>query len=252
MKNYNLSAMAIAVFAFALMLTSCQEDSFETLGSKGLIDESYTGNTNGSLSTSPVANLYGKPLKEWTKEWWHYTLGFDCASSPLFQDVLLSTAAGKSGPIHCLVGAEDGKSVRYVDITKDKTLLVSVFNTIQSYPNPDANFKPAPGQSVEKFLKQEAASVINQPSEKKAFLDGKPISITASNRIATDVFTIKAEKELGECLECVNGETQIAVSDGYYLVIKGLARGKHTLRIQAKVPQEEVSVDVTYNITVRG
>lgn len=243
--------MAIAIFAFAFSLTSCQEDSFETLGSKDLTDELPIGTKDGLVSLSPVANIHGKPLKEWTKDWWNYALKFDCASSPLFKYSFLSTAAGQSGPVHCLVGAGNGSSVRYVDITKDKTLLVSVFNTIQAYPGHDAGFKPAPGQSVENFLKQAAASVINQPSDKKAFMDGRPIAITSINRATTDLFPIKSEKELGDCLDCVNGEPQVAVSDGYYLAIKDLTRGKHTLRIQVKVPTQNISIDVTYNITVR-
>ncbi len=248
MKKFNYLAIAISVFALAFWTTSCQEDDLATPDlsvqdlTPGKDDIQFT-----VLSNSAIVN--GKSIREYTKDWWKYVLSFDCAHNPLID--ASSPIIGQTGPIHCLVGSPSGITTKYVDVERSQTILVPVINVIRSYPSLDPSFKPAPGQSVEVFLKRESGKFINQVTEKRAFLDGKPIAITIVNRIGSGLFSVKGNKDLVNCLDCVTGKNQSAVSDGYWVAFKDLSKGQHILRVTAEVPQQGIKLDATYNLNVR-
>lgn len=247
MKNFNYLAIALSVFAFAFWTTSCRQDEIVSpdLSSRELTSKDDISAT--MLSNSAIVS--GKSIREYTKDWWRFALSFDCAHNPLID--ASTPVVPQTGPIHCLVGEENGTSTKYVEVERGKTILVPVINVIKNFPSPDPTFKPAPGQSVEQFLKRESGEFIDQTTRKSALLDGRPIAITDDNRLTTNLFTIKGNKDLVNCLDCVTGRTQSGVSDGYWLALKDLGRGIHVLQVTAEVPSEGVRLDVTYKINVR-
>ena len=248
MKNSNYFAIAISVFALAFWTTSCQEDELvnPVLNSHELtIEEGEIQAT--TLGTSATIN--GKPIKEYTKDWWKYAVSFDCAHNPLFG--LSAPGVSQTGPVHCVVGVRNGISTRNIVVDKSKTLLVPVINVLKSYPSPDPAFKPAPGQSIDQFLKREASTFVSQVTDKRVYLDGKPINITGDNRFSTNLFTVKGNKDLVNCLDCITGNNQSAISDGYWVAVKDLGKGNHTLQVIAEAPKQGIKVDATYHINVR-
>jgi hypothetical protein len=248
MKNLNSLTMAIAIFAFAFWTTSCQEDDLATPELTSLESTFGKADIPATVLTN-TATVSGKPIREYTKDWWNFALTFDCANNPLIGALVQNST--QAGPVHYLVGTRDGVSTRYIDIEIGKTILVPVINVIKNYPSPDPSFRPARGQTVEQFLKLESSQFISQVTEKRATLDGRPIAITEVNRLSTGLFPVKGNQDLVNCLDCVTGQVQSGVSDGYWVALKDLGRGNHILRITAQVPQKGIQLDVTYNINVR-
>jgi len=253
MKNPNYFAMAFSVFAFSLLITSCLEEDFDVAATQYAAEEIQVVNSDDPgtviLGTS---NLYGKPVKEWTKDWWKYVISFNRAQCPLNPFQSLVGTSGQIGPVHCLVGSKNGVATRNIETTPTKALLVPVINTIKTYPNADTSFKPAPGQTVEQFLKISADKLMDQATNLSVKLDGKAIAITDANRFATNVFSITGNKDLGNYLELgITGKQQSAVSDGYFVTIDKLPVGDHELIVHAEIPQKGIKTDVTYTISVR-
>ena len=254
MKNSISFAMAFSVIAFSLLITSCLEEDFDLAATSFAAEETQIVNSDdpGTLILG-TANFYGKPVKEWTKDWWKYVVSFNRAQCPLNQFQSLVGTSGQIGPVHCLVGSKKGVVTRSIETTPTKGLLVPVIATIKSYPNADANFKPAPGQSVEQFLKISADKFIDQATNLVATLDGKPIQISDANRQPTNVFSFTGNKDLGNYLDLgVTGKPQSAVSDGYWVTIDKLPVGDHQLKVHAEIPQQGIVTDVTYTIKVRN
>jgi hypothetical protein len=124
---------------------------------------------------------------------------------------------------------------------------------MKTYPNADLSFKPAPGQTVEQFLKISADKFIDQATNLAVTLDGKPIQVSEANRYATNAFSIIGNKELGNYLDLnVTGKLQSAVSDGYFVTVENLPIGDHKLKVHAEIPQKGIITDVTYTIKVRN
>lgn len=251
MKKCKFLAMAMVIMTPAFYFSSCLEDDFDSLGS------SYTQEKDSPVLTDypippvkPASGPYGKSYAEWTKEWWKYVMSFDCNTNPLNYPVL-SYSIDQRGPVIFLVGSKNGIASRDIEMSGNKAILVPVINTISSFPCVDPSLAPAPGQNLEQYLKSANNQLMDQDTNMKALLDGKPIRITNENRIDTDVFYFTGRKDLIYCLDaCVTGQVQAAVSDGYWIMINGLTRGKHVLRIHAEILQSGIVVDANYTLHV--
>ena len=90
-------------------------------------------------------------------------------------------------------------------------------------------FQPAPGQSLEAFLIADAAATINQANQLMAVLDGQSIADLSSFRFHSQLFSFTAAASLQAVDPCVTGSPQLAVVDGYWLLLKPLSPGTHTL-----------------------
>lgn len=252
MKKLRFPAMALTALACALSFTSCQDDDLDSLGSK--YDQQTSIQESAELSLQPPAvDFAEKSVAEHTIDWWSYVLSFNCVNSPLNGAPSLMPVGGLTDPVAFLVGTTTyGSVIRNVEISRNQRILVPIISIINDYPCDDATFKPLPGQSIEEFLQEHAESYIDKVSAISATLDGNPIKITDDNRFQTDLFYFQGNKDLAECTNyCISGEKQAAVSDGYWLMIRGLARGKHVLTVHAEISEYDLLLHTTFNIIVR-
>ena len=243
MKKLNFFGM-VAVAA-TMVLFSCEKDELIDITSDDVKSvENFStrpGQTSGQSSTS---NYYA----DLTKEWWKYVLSFDCGSNPL-NFTSLPASPVKPGSFVFLVGSADGSATRTLNVTRSQLLVVPVINTLSKYPC--ASFSSVPGASIEQILQADADKFIDQATNMKVLLDGAAIKISNANRYATNVFSVKGQADLSNCIDaCITGQQQTAVSDGYWLFLRGLSRGKHTLTIHAEILQTGVVIDVKYIINV--
>jgi len=63
------------------------------------------------------------------------------------------------------------------------------------------------------------------------------------------LFPFTAAISLKDLDGCVTGSPQLAVADGYWLLLEPLSRGEHTLHFRAASPA--FSIETTYHLTIR-
>ena len=110
-------------------------------------------------------------------------------------------------------------------IPHGKRIVSGVNEFLDDYPCPFPQ-QPEAGQSLENFLLIDAATFIDPVTQPAAKLDGRSLTV---QRVKTQLFSFTAPASLVAFDECVTGSPQLAVSDGYFVFIKPLPRGQHTL-----------------------
>lgn len=231
MKKLNSFYLYLLLFlALGLTTTSCKDDDDEDPMPFYSLDE------------DPLGQSY----EEWMIEWWQFLMSHDCASFPN------ASSETQTGPVHFLSGGVE-TYVKYVTITSEKSILVPILNFINDYPCPDTSFHPAPGQSLEDFMVEGAIAAMDVAADMELILDGKNYPITEENRIHTGLFYFTGNADIANCFDpCVTGESQAAASDGYWVMIKPLSKGQHTLQLGGSLvfPGTTYTLNGTFYITV--
>lgn len=247
MKKYNFAALAIMVIACTLLISSCQDETLDEFGSLNAANETSLGSAGG-FDKIPISKVNSN--KELTKEWWKYVMSIDCDHNPVYNDAASPTASGQNGQVKFLAAPKDGFSTSNVIAAKTQLLVVPIVNTLAYLSCDEPVFYPTAAQTLEQYLRTRTGKFIDGSGPIKVTLDGKPIQISRNNRIISDLFYFKSNQDLVDCVEpCVTGEFQAAVSDGYWLFLKGLAKGNHTLHINVSVSPTDPT-DITYHIAV--
>jgi hypothetical protein len=125
-------------------------------------------------------------------------------------------------------------------VPSDKGILIQLGGYFDTYPCPNPDFKPAPGQSLEQFLKEDAASVVDGyigtgqvPFGLK--IDGKVVltydQVLQSRRVSTDLFDLTGHPSMSFLDECVTGSSQQAVADIFLAVVVETPVGTHTFEV---------------------
>ena len=240
-----------ACFAIIVTLSSCQPDEVAPENLNLANDEMDWRCSQNSKVYPPNAHPFGQSYNEWTEDWWQWLMSFNCAESPLLDPTGENAGLNQSGPVFFLAGTTEGTAERSVTIPHNKAILFPMINIINDYPCPDPNFQPGPGQTLEEFLQEGASGFIDLVDHLSVTLDGNDLNNEENYRFLTDLFQFTGNPDLTNCLDpCVTGEEQDAVSDGYWMMLKKLHRGQHTLHFYAEVPAYGFTVDVTYHITV--
>lgn len=252
MKKTNLIQVAITSMICLFIFTSCQEADIDGIVPVDQSAKSLPGKTNGPELTFPDGNgLFGKTSEQWSAEWWKSIMSYDCAHNPLNQQSLALTI-NQLSPVVFLTGMTSGIAVRNLEVPRNKALFVPVINVLKEYPSANTDQNPKPGVTVQQYLKSEAAKYINLATNMKAELDGRLIKIGNNNRVATDLFYFKGNKDLTGCTQqTVTGQLQAAVSDGYWIFVQNLSPGRHILHTHAEILHTSIVPDVYYEIYIR-
>ncbi len=248
-KILNLGIALMSVLL--IILPACQKDAqIDGLSSNlddNLVDRANANNKVFATNTVP----FGKSYASWTQEWWRYVMQFPCEVNPLNDETGIHTDAKQSGPVYFLFGNSGGTSSRKAVVPRGKGVLFPVINFINDAPCPDVDYTLEPGTTLEDYLKAGAAALVGMSGNLNATLDGKPISHLEQFRVPTDLFYFVGDPDLTTCLDpCITGIKQAAVSDGYWLLLKPLSPGKHTLQFHGELPQYGFVLDVTYQLDV--
>lgn len=250
MKN-NTFLLLLPAFVLAMLLgmTACQKDSKDAADATASAAEDRN---NPNSAVYPItANVNGKSYAEWTAEWWRWVAGIPCATNPINDPTGANGGINQSGPVYFLAGTGGGTATRNITIPHGKKILFPIINLLIDYPCPDPDYGPAPGQTVEEFLTQSASELMNLAGGLEVTLDGVALNNEADYRVPSGMFYFTGDPDLVNCFDpCITGEEQPGASDGYWMILKPLSKGQHTLNFKASVPAFGFSLDVTYNITI--
>ncbi len=190
----------------------------------------------------PNAQPFGASYSEWTARWWQWFLAQPVVGHPGLDDGLFDVAAGQSGPVWFLASLLDPTPtahVRNITVPKNTALCIALLNFEASSLE-----DPFPTTDVEQ--RAIANFIADQFQDLTLSVDCADIDVDAF-RFASPQFSFTAPSPwiFGPV-----GGTGTAVSDGYFVMLKHLKRGHHTVHMTGNVPAFGLSMDMTYNITV--
>lgn len=232
MKTIRLSAI-LMLLLFGSALTSC--DSSTDPGD----DKTYQ-----VYSTSETIN--GKTYGQWAGEWWKQMFTTPGNENPLLDSTgssVLKGLAAANNEVLFLAGVfnTSGTAVRTATIPAGKSLFFPIINFV--YDSVEVSPVMTP-DAMQQALAERMATV-------------KDMSVTIDGQSVPDLNSYRA---IGERFSYTTGPDHIwgyrqgmrvadVVSDGYYLGLKPLSKGAHTIRIKGAVA-DEFHLDVTYHLTV--
>jgi len=200
----------------------------------------------------PQAHAYGKSYGEWGAAWWEWALSFPYATNPIFDTTGQYGSQGQNQIPWFLAGNAGGASERSITIPSGRPLFFPLISFENDYPCPDPTFQPAPGQSLQDFLTEGVASIIDQVDVLSADVDGASIPNLSSYRATSGLDYFTGDPSLTSTFDgCITGSSQAFVTDGYWLMLAPLPPGHHTLHFSGGISAFGFEDDVTYHLTVR-
>lgn len=196
----------------------------------------------------PDSHPFGASYGEWGARWWQWNYSIPLHVHPSANDPTgAQCGINQSGPVWFLAGTAGTVSTatRACTISEDKAIFFPIINIINDYPCPEPPpFEPAPGQSLQDFLTMGAEGFVNTVTSLEVELDGHSLKDLFDFRAVSKLFGFTGAIDLGPAqlppLQtgasaidfCVTGSPQLGVADGYWIMLKPLSVGSHTLHFK--------------------
>jgi hypothetical protein len=200
------------------------------------------------IDTKPQGQTYGR----WAVEWWQWALGVPLATSPLLDATGEFCSQRQVDDVWFLAGSvSTDPVVRACEIPAQKSLFFPLINNFYG-----AFLNDPPETRTEEFVRSAAACT--EPAQISVWIDGfkvpRPLHFfTGESGSLSPLFNIQLPPDN------VFGATPDVVPElvlnpsaeqGYYLFVRPLGPGQHTIRWVATGCVPGLSQDVTYNLTI--
>jgi len=162
------------------------------------------------------ASVEGVSLGDWTAKWWRWAR--NAAIEPYLDPDGRLCDTDQSGPVWFLAGTDGTFSPhRSCVVPESKYLLLPVINMVYEQRARDAHSL--------KCAEVQARAAVNNDRLVSAVvvLDGKSLGEMRVHRVRSDCFQLDPD------CECAT----LAAADGYWLMLKPLSRGHHTISVGA-------------------
>jgi len=202
------------------------------------------------------ARPFGKSIYGWADRSMQWLYAQPFASNPLFDSTGASCAVGQDGPVWNLAPAAmpmmmAGDVARACTVAHGKALLLMLGFVSDTYPCPDPNFGPKPGQSLYDFLVADAKTY-PMMGNMQVSLDGRPIrGVDDYLYTSENLYSLKGDPSLQTTFDpCITTGWQPAINYGYYLMFRPLRPGQHTL-VSRMTDMNGMTRTLTYFLTVQ-
>jgi hypothetical protein len=201
----------------------------------------------------PDFTLHGKTGNEWNAEWWQWAFKIPLADHPMAQTGDVDCGAYQHGRVWFLGGAFGGVGsgpTRTCTIPKNTYLWFPVLNWV--FWRPGDFVTDQEGHDAVRFYGDGTENVL-------VTVDGVPVPNVEDYRYHSDIFKFKIQSggvfegdpNNTEYPHLIPGVMYDGIDDGYYMMLKPLPAGDHTIHFSADSPFfGGFSVDMTYYITV--
>jgi hypothetical protein len=218
---------------------------------------SYSGpaaaRSANSAVFAPQANAHGKSLAEWASAFWEWGLEYPVAGHPFTDDPSFNFAARQSGKVWFWAAPNVEGFTRNVTMPHGTAILLSILDVEASTLEAPPFFGATAAEQA-----AIAAFYANRIGDLFLFIDGRPVGNLAAYRTASPQIAVNVPTPwiFGDV-----GGAGTSSGDGYYVLIKALSKGSHTIRyggvfhFQAGDFGEgseafDLPKDVTINVTV--
>ena len=197
----------------------------------------------------PSSHPYGHSYAKWGKIWWEWALSFPADINPIVADGDADEELQPSGPVWYLAGTFGGSANRTIDVPADKALLVPLWNFFTWSPEDCwwLGASAAPDGCTSHEMAAAVDALMADPPAMSASLDGSPFEDLADYRarLANPFHYFIDGSGLAGPPDYPVGDRFPTRSDGFYLMLRPLAAGEHTLNFTVGG-----FLDVTYDLTV--
>ncbi|WP_266172155.1 hypothetical protein [Dyella subtropica] len=183
---------------------------------------------------------------------WVYAQPLD--KNPFLDPTGANCAVGQEGPVWFLAPIASmmaGNFTRACTIPRDKAIFLMIGFVSDTYPCPDPNFGPKPGQSLYDFLVADSKTYMMMTSL-DVTLDGRPVRDALDyHYISENVFSVKGDPSLQSTFDsCITGSWQPDLTNGYFMMFRPLSPGMHTI-VRKTVGMTGMTNTFTYYLTIQ-
>jgi hypothetical protein len=165
---------------------------------------------------------FGITWEEWSIRWWKWVLSIPIEKNPGMSSYEGKFSAHQPYPeATFLIGSFEGHTERSYCIPKDRAIFFPVVNFITS-------FVEEPELKTDYDLIRRANEDIESLVNVRVNIDGIPLRNFRKYRVQSPVFTIKYRKR--NVFGFPASSTR-AISDGFWVFLKGLESGKHQIHV---------------------
>ena len=185
---------------------------------------------------------FGRTWQEWTTKWWQWFLSTPVEKHPAWDKTGENGCVNQDDPnVWFLAGTTGGRADRIISIPEGRAVLFPVINVTTSYlENPHLKTEDDMISFVKSHMKEIA--------KKLASIDGEDILISDDFRVRTNVFefTFPPNNIYG-----VDSGPTKGVGDGYWVFLKPLSSGIHTIGTSGACMSGRVQIDVNIQLKVK-
>jgi hypothetical protein len=226
------------------------------------------GGGNGDANSqvfAPASKPYGHSYGQWSAAWYQWSYSLPVDQHPLFDAPGTDGSEGQVGNVWFLGGTflstevapgmYLGEADRTITVPKGTSLFFPIVNAAAAELEGDGNTEEALQARADFF-----ADLI-VPNSLHLTIDGKDVTDLADFRVESPLFTVGPlpENNISASFgyDVPEGSTGYMLSDGYYVMLKALPVGKHTIEFGGVVDASDVEgfgfifkLHVTYTVHV--
>ncbi|WZO98431.1 hypothetical protein EP7_000010 [Isosphaeraceae bacterium EP7] len=190
----------------------------------------------------PHSIVDGKPIGEYTADWWRWALGFSSPGDPFTDPTGADANLNQSGPVFFLAGTAGSEATRTFNVPAGKFLLVPLLVVELS------QLELGDFSLTEAQVRAEVNAIVDQVDSLHASIDGVEVPNLFDHREQSPAFSYSAAA--GNPFGVPTGDSGIAVAGGYWLMLSPLEVGEtHVLSFGGGISSFNFSVSVTSTIT---
>jgi hypothetical protein len=204
------------------------------------------GDSNpGVMPTS--SNAFGRSCGEWAARWWQWDLSIPEDVNPCTDETGEDALRGQSGHVWflCGISGAEGTATRTVTVPAGTALFFPIFT--YAWVNTPEFGDPEWSPEQEAAVRELAAEIVEGAESVTAEVDGRPVADLRAYRCQNDE-PFMVDMPDGNLFGVPAGTYGPSVTDGYFLMLAPLSRGRHTIHFRS-VADGKVQ-DVTYHLTV--
>jgi hypothetical protein len=212
----------------------------------------------GNKVVEPGREFSGKSYNELAGEWTNWLVTEPIATNPAFDPDGRFCGLNQQGKVWFLASTFDGIADRTCEIPAGKALFLSLGGVFVSFA-PEFPASDDPCSQLTTDAEKVRCDVNNDvpvapTTTLEAALDGEPIEDLFAFRTQSPPggYTLRVpDPSFLTDLGLPAGDRTPAVADGYFLFLKPLSHGRHTLSFHKTNPDQSVA-GVNYTLIVRG
>jgi hypothetical protein len=219
---------------------------------------------DGVTIVDPDQNFFGRTYSDLVGDWWNWAFQGPVETLPLLDETGEFCGLGQQGKFWFLAGNFGGETTRSCTVPGGKALFFPILNILFWTPDDATTLEEARAGSNAQIDPQlgdpEVENVISLSCE----IDGVPVPDLFAYRAQTFPGGFDFEIPEGSFLTqvpgcndgvmaipCPPGPRPFSVADGYWIGLRPLPEGPHTIHFTAAVGDPAVfSLDVLYELTV--
>jgi hypothetical protein len=186
---------------------------------------------------------YGASYGEWSARQWRWLFSLPATGHPGFDETGADAGKGQSGPVWFLLSVFNatGSATRTITVPEGTALFFPIAD------NECSDVEAPPFYGADNAARRTCAQAFHYTGI-AAELDGTALRGLEDHRVTSPPFsfTVPADNLLG-----VPAGTEVrSVSDGYFVMLKPLARGWHDLHFTGTIVEFGATINLTYRIRV--